>query len=432
MRGRKSRLAAVVILILLLIGVLLWKAGPDDPGEAPVRPEELIVQPWLPGEEPTPGSEIRETVAFVDPPSRREPAKDSPFGLPGLEPPKARRASETWLTGMLVGPTGAPLTAVEVYLEPTLGRRVVTRKDPKSGRERTLLEIYGRGRMDTLVHGGGRMIMKAAFVGNTDAQGRFEIPVPAAPGRYRVSFRAPGSDSFALALHRTGGYVFSKGDRRSIGTVRVPRGGRIRGTVVGEDGKPVYGASVWYWPDTFGETREELIASSERPVEGITHSGFRGMQSWNRGGLGRTETGPDGTFAIMGVIPSTVTVFAKAPGDPSVRSAKDILVNEGEEIAGIRISVLTAVPPLIQGRVVDAETGEPVKAGIRLKYAKGMRISRIYRCRPDGTFIAGSLAPDVYTLVAIADGYRTANSGPHRLNEGESLCDLTIRIRKPD
>jgi hypothetical protein len=59
-----------------------------------------------------------------------------------------------------------------------------------------------------------------------------------------------------------------------------------------------------------------------------------------------------------------------------------------------------------------------------------MRISRIDRCLPDGIFIAGSLAPDVNTLVALADGHCPANSGPRRLSEGESLRNVVIRITK--
>jgi len=425
---RRILLVGVLLLVLLLL-VTWWSPGTDVAPESPPpdvaaggdsEPDTLVLTGGGGLDEEFDGVPLDKVVTLD-----RNPLPPRVGIGPLMGEGRAKR--RVWLTGELTGSDGKPLPGVVIRLVPELMARVVTRKHLRSGEMRRMLEIVA-GRMQTVVHRAGRIMIEGTAVGKTDAHGRFEIPAPPATGNYRVTFHPAGKKQKSEILLRTGRYRFAPGDEGSLGVLRRPAGGTLSGVVVDTAGQAVGGTTVSYWPDAWGQTMEDLLPPGSAPVEGLTHRARKISSSPM--GIGAVDADEEGRFTIRDVVPGTHTLQARVPGVRACVSHGGVRVNEGEAVAGLRIVVDRAQPPLIAGRVLDDDTGKPIQAQMRLQWES--RSSSFCFCRPDGSFIAAALPPGDYWVHARKDGYVARSFGPYTLAAGQRLTGLELRLSPKD
>jgi len=195
--------------------------------------------------------------------------------------------------------------------------------------------------------------------------------------------------------------------------------------VVDGAGDPVEGATVTYWPESYGRTPDSFQKPGQAPAVRVTVHGTS-LDS-HRFGLGRVETDGEGRFTLRDVIPGTNSLFAVARGTTTVATLEGQHVNEGEEVDGVRIVAARADPPLLAGRVVDEVTGKPVNALIRVS-ADWVVIGRFQWCREDGSFLIGGLPASKVRLVVRAEGYKTTDFGPYSFEPDERRTGLELRL----
>jgi len=432
MRRKRIRALVVGALLLLLLLVLLRREEREHGPRAPAAdgtPAPDLLPLTLP---PTPATGSEPAGSGRARPGAVHGTKAATSGTRGttdlLPEEEQSEPPPVWLRGVLTGPDGQPLAGVTIRLEREFDVVVTTGRDAHTGEVRRVLEVRA-GQRTHLVYRGGRVMAEGVAVGKTDANGRFEIPAPAAAGDYRVSFHdAAGGDASEILL-RTGVYRFTPGDEGELGTLRRPRGGTIHGEVVDETGGAVAGALVSYWPDRYGRAGRELLPPGEAPVGSWMVQGGVGM-TVHRYGLGRVRTDGEGRFVLRDVIPGPCSVRVLVPGAPREAVREGIDVHEAEEIYDVRVIAERARPPLLAGRVVDEATGEPVRARIRLRWSTST--SPFHSCRPDGSFLIGELAPGDYRLVVGATGYREVESGPYRLGAADRVTGIEIRMTPRD
>lgn len=79
-------------------------------------------------------------------------------------------------------------------------------------------------------------------------------------------------------------------------------------------------------------------------------------------------------------------------------------------------------PPVIEGRLIDDESGEPILGGnVELLTADSTTIATV-QTAADGMFRLVSPGPGTYRMRAERVGYRPAGSGPFFLMEGDSIA----------
>ncbi|MHC4470972.1 MAG: hypothetical protein ACYS99_08405, partial [Planctomycetota bacterium] len=265
MTRSRRRLLAAALLLLLLALALFWPGDdeadlPPGPPEGAVAPadERTGVRPLSDPRSPGTASEGRTT----------EGRGEAPVPPDGVELPEFDKAGPeeeerpVWLTGHLTDADGAPLAEIAVHLVPELRREVV--REP-----RRTLRIRTAEKGPRIVFAFGRITVEGRRVATTDADGRFEVPAPRAAGRYRLAFHRPRWGVLGT-IHRTGEHEYVSGRTVRLGEVTVLRGGTIHGVVLDEDGKPLPGAEVSYWPDALGIPRDDLLPPGEPPVESIS------------------------------------------------------------------------------------------------------------------------------------------------------------------
>ena len=145
-----------------------------------------------------------------------------------------------------------------------------------------------------------------------------------------------------------------------------------------------------------------------QPLEGVTISIERFVAASGGDGVGKRGTrivvdDPRGEFTVPKLQAGTYVLSAVAEGRPPVQS-DEIEVANGEQVRGIRIQI--GAGATLSGRVIDADSGEPV-AGARVWLDA---LTMTGRVAPTTTDEAGSYqlegVPDGPFSVAIsADGY---------------------------
>ena len=162
--------------------------------------------------------------------------------------------------------------------------------------------------------------------------------------------------------------------------LRLRAGGRIVGRVVDSRGRGVHGFRI------------RLLLEGGRQRRG--------------GGASRIERLEDGRFEIPSIAPGTYTVRASGAGrlPASVEGAE---VASGE-VTDVGTLVLEGGGAAI-GRLVDAETGDPLRGAVRVTfsgYGRGAEGASA-RAGEDGTFRIEGLWPQRMTLRAMSPGYVT-------------------------
>lgn len=178
---------------------------------------------------------------------------------------------------------------------------------------------------------------------------------------------------------------------------------KIAGTVVDEDGRGVGGAKV------------SAIASIIEPSP-------RGI----------AETGPDGSFVILGLYRGVHDLVVEAPG-----YAKGTMrcLEAGVRDVKIALVLLRAV----EGRIFDPASGEGLPNFVLEarevaqpgsgKFRRTAMGDRAFRGR-DGRFVFDGLVPGRYALLARADGYAQAYSREFEIARGRETEPLEIGLSR--
>lgn len=224
---------------------------------------------------------------------------------------------------------------------------------------------------------------------STDADGRYELG-DLDPGTYalRVGSRGWGrggggstGDGYGVALVE--GVEVNATSMTAGVDVQLSSPGRVIGVVVGRDGAPVAGATVF--------VRE----SSGRPVDAIS----------------TVRSGADGRFAYSRVNPGSYVVSARGDGLAS-EGVAGVLVSSGKDTE-VRLEV-DAASDLVVRTVEKDDT--PVRAEVTVVDSEGREVSglvgtELFRSFGEGVSTTeqrfGPLAPGRYTITARAQDGRT-------------------------
>ncbi|MGB0332077.1 MAG: carboxypeptidase regulatory-like domain-containing protein, partial [Planctomycetota bacterium] len=223
---------------------------------------------------------------------------------------------------------------------------------------------------------------------STNADGRYEL-ADLDPGTYalRVGSRGwgrgsgPTGDAFGVALVE-GVEVNARSMTAGV-DVQLSSPGRVIGVVVGRDGAPVAGVTVF--------VRE----SSGRPVDAIS----------------TVRSGADGRFAYSRVTPGSYVVSARGDGRAS-EGVAGVLVSSGKDTE-VRLEV-DAASDLVVRTVEEDDT--PVRAEVTVLDSEGREVSglvgtELFRSFGEGVSTTeqrfGPLAPGRYTITATAQDGRT-------------------------
>ncbi len=223
---------------------------------------------------------------------------------------------------------------------------------------------------------------------STDADGRYELG-DLDPGTYalRVGSRGWGrgggstGDGFGVALVE--GIEVNTTSVTAGVDVQLSSPGRVVGVVVGRDGAPVAGATIF--------VRE----SSGRPVDAIS----------------TVRSGADGRFAYSRVNPGSYVVSARGDGQAS-EGVAGVLVSSGKDTE-VRLEVDAASDLVV--RTVE-EDDSPVRAEVTVVDSEGREVSglvgtELFRSFGEGVSTTeqrfGPLAPGRYTITATAQDGRT-------------------------
>jgi beta-lactamase regulating signal transducer with metallopeptidase domain/uncharacterized GH25 family protein/thiol-disulfide isomerase/thioredoxin len=241
--------------------------------------------------------------------------------------------------------------------------------------------------------------------------GRFKLP-PLSPGKYPISVIAPG-----YAAQRR--MVDVKAGAEDLHFELKP-GKRIEIYVVDSDGKPIPKAGVWLANTSSSDTWQNSNALHNHKHPNVPEYGI--PRSTNDEGVFVWEWAPEEAVKYE--------IGAKGFDQRDVR----LVAKEGAH----RVELY--LPPTIQGKVVDADTGESIKK---------FRVIRVKAYRPD--FYSTDFQPqnivegedgeyeiqiqshgqsgDQYRVRIEADGYRTA-LGKKSLGVGDPALEEDFRLEK--
>jgi protocatechuate 3,4-dioxygenase beta subunit len=235
-----------------------------------------------------------------------------------------------------------------------------------------------------------------------------------AEGRARIEGVRPGSDGMELrarfyvdgvaALDRAFP-ALAAGETRDLGDVVLAPTLTLRGVVLDADGKPAAGATVGAAPSD--------PSDPERSAVGSAFNGHGGRSA---------ETGPDGTFTMMGLGAGLWDVYAApnfyTPGrlelgvDPRVRTVT------------LRLPRVVA----LVGRIVD-EKGAPV-AGALIEAAPdffGMRTTMQQSTGDDGRFALPGFAADATEFDVSVVATKGASAQKFKVRPGVAGTELRLR-----
>jgi len=245
-----------------------------------------------------------------------------------------------------------------------------------------------------------------AFPLTTDADGRFRTP-PLTVGHLNLSVRVPDRQTAVLTR------PIAPGGEETLTPVRLENDVPIAGVVQDKDGRAVAGASIQTGPDSQGE--------SDANGRFILR-GFGAVAS-----LLLFISKKDHVFVRLQV---QVT-------DRGVRSIdRDMKVSEPAKMLSVQMDPVA----WIEGRAIDAETGDPVRIDAAIlcffdRAADGKPVLR--GCRSDafepledGRFRVSYLFPDEYHLTFQAEGYHDAEAITPKVDVLKPIGGLVVKLRK--
>jgi len=282
-----------------------------------------------------------------------------------------------------------------------------------------------------------------------DEQGRYVITgIPA--GIYRVDVL---SDEFLIAgglgyIKRQNSINVLEGEKVEQFDLVLKRGGSIKGRVVDADGRPLTRQAVDLTP--IGDDGRPRLSPYDRAAPRMTvvvGSGYTSGETdfWynatapmmtDEQGVYRKALLPEGRYLVSaGMTESARWIMRTEPSvyypqtyhpdvsDPS--KARVVEIREGAETAGVDIVIAGAMKTFnIKGRVVNAETGNPV-AGIGIQYTGHARDGGLFvsnlrpaRSNADGEFQFQGVFPGKYKIYPVKGETNEYFSEP-------AFCEIT-------
>jgi protocatechuate 3,4-dioxygenase beta subunit len=282
-----------------------------------------------------------------------------------------------------------------------------------------------------------------------DEQGRYRITgIPA--GVYRVDVP---SDEFLIAgglgyIKRQNMINILEGEKVEQFDLVLKRGGSITGRVIDADGRPLTGQVVdLTLIGDDGRPQRSPYSPAAPRMTVVVGSGYTtGETSFSYNvaapmmtdeqGVYRMALLPEGHYLVSSGMTESARWFMRTepsvyypqtyhPGVSDPSKARVVEIHEGAETSGVDIVIAGAMKTYnIKGRVVNAETGNPVE-GIGIHYtgqAKdgGLPVSdlRKVRSNADGEFQFQGVLPGKYKIYPVKSGTNEYFSEP-------ALCEIT-------
>jgi hypothetical protein len=294
-----------------------------------------------------------------------------------------------------------------------LGRLVLDRGRIFTGR---VLDVDGKPRPNARV----LAVSRRHFLGHTvtdigpnrpvttGADGRFRTP-PMPVGLLGLSVRAPER---RLAYVRRP--VRPSGEE-DLGDVHLEKDMPVVGVVKDGDGKPLAGVTIG------GTVGYDAVTDNQGT---FTLRGFEPNPTFQ---LNVSKTGYAGLTGKVTVTDAGVVYDTSSGKDKNLAPAKDLVVTLKR--AG-----------RIEGRAIDADTGEPVRVSriVVCNFDRKPSGEVVLRgCRNDafeqpetGQFVASFWAPDEYHLTLSADGYHDAEAFTPKMTDLSTIGGIVAKMRK--
>lgn len=248
----------------------------------------------------------------------------------------------------------------------------------------------------------------------TDSRGVFTMDLH--PGRYRVqSQRAGFIDS--------GGTITIDGGTVTVPDIRLTRGGAIEGRILGPNGRPMQGLSVF----------------AVRPAPGVMREAVRNLAAGRNGltddrGQFRLSSIPPGSYYVMAqsapgppfdTQPSgrTIVVETFHPGVTEISAATPIEVTAGNTAAAINFQMQQATTVTVSGVVVDHEDRPVAGARVLVNSTRSIPLMQpTVNAQRDGTFQV-ALPPGAYRLIG---GLPTGTGGAAFFTAPGAGAEITV------
>src|SRR5262245_33495471 len=330
-----------------------------------------------------------------------------PFQVAGQSQQKAAGGGNATISGR-VAIKGEPARNILVYLH------------PQNSSARSNPDAYLRAR--------------------TDESGQFRITGVAA-GDYFIIPLAPAFVYFADDEFHPRGKTLKVSEGENVENIDIElyRGGVITGRVTDSQGHPFVRKLVQL--RRFEKKNGQLIPTSVYGSLEMYITDDRGVYRLYGLEVGRylVSVGiPSSAGEITNSSSGTFYPQTFHPKAANESEAKVIEVSEGSENAGVDITVLEAKPTLaISGRVIDADTAQPVE-GILLAYkAPTERLGDFHSCSgggrsgANGEFSVKGMAPGKYQLAAFPESGSEFFSDPVScdLSDGD-VTGIEIKVRR--
>lgn len=279
-------------------------------------------------------------------------------------------------------------------------------------------------------------------IGQTDAEGRYEIPhLPA--GRYFVSVQRTGYVNLQWGQRAPNqpGVPIEIADGQTLDKVNfaLPRGGAISGRIVDELGEPLAFVQVTVQRYAFaGGTRRLVGGGSEGASDRTDDLGQYRLFGLVPGDYYVAATLRNVEFMPISPTSTSVTSDGYAstyyPGTGSVADARRVTLRAGQDVTNVSFALVTARLGRIAGRVTTS-AGEPFLGGMLMVAPSNDEVVGTLnmsgaQIRPDGTFETGGLPPGTYTLIVQPrDQMRDAQAEVGRIDvqvNGEDVRDVFI------
>ena len=210
--------------------------------------------------------------------------------------------------------------------------------------------------------------------------------------------------------------------------LRLERAAPLTGRVVDGEGRPVSGARVWLRSER--EYERSYVMVGTPPTWESLFSAFR-----------RT-TEDDGRFEFPHRFDGPCSLKVEGPERP--RRSVTVAVGADESEVEVRLSDEALDKVVLEGRLVDASSGEPLEAFRLLPWSESEDGSKIaqradHRSSPDGRFRVAGLDEASLELEFKAEGYaslvlppRAFEEGVHDLGELKMTPALALRVEVLD
>lgn len=262
-----------------------------------------------------------------------------------------------------------------------------------------------------------------------DSNGVYEIrdidpgtysPTAGKAGYIATSYKGPEDVS---TLKLTAGQVATGID------FRLPRGAVISGTVIDIDGEPVPGATIQAMVKVYRQGKVEL-QNRGMNTQTDDHGDYRlhnlpAGRYYLQAGKGGNNNG------IAQSAPLAAQYYANAS---RMEDAQGLRLAPGEERQGINFSLHDAQGLIFSGKIVSAETGQPLECFINLfPMVSGMSGNASGRSNSNGTFRFPDIGPGTYGMMINVFNTGGGNSGvPNSImryvDVNPSTTNTTIRV----